>query len=318
MNNSVYEAVLANYDRSPWVQIYAHAQSSRDFPEREEFVFLMREAEHCFRNGTPRASMVTAGEALQKVVLNIVRHHVIKVGSARIGGKLWGGRDIYSDKFFNKTTFHTLLEFLKEHNLVQADTLAEMFVVKDLRNAAAHGNWPVIDVWDPEVPDERFIDFLEDRYQLPEGYQVFLHGTRFQFGCAEYGCGPITELHWLDRLAAVQFFVVNHVLKRLLATGIATPTARVDPILKYQVWYKTDETPGSSWEGPVQAASVDEGVSMILERGPRCSEAVVTDAGDMPMARAENGVLVFRLYDNGEALIDGRVIDLRKPENEQT
>ena len=96
-----------------------------------------------------------------------------------------------------------------------------MFVIKELRNRAAHGDLPFLDDWDPDdprPPEQLKKILLDDAFEFPEGYRFIPSkqgAKRFTFDLREYKCGSFKLLSWEARFAAIQYLLVLKLITKL-------------------------------------------------------------------------------------------------------
>jgi hypothetical protein len=97
-----------------------------------------------------------------------------------------------------------------------------MFVIKELRNRAIHGQLPVIDYYDPDDPrpKEDFIKLLNGDIKIPEGYRFMPNKDRKEwitFACRDHGVGTLTGLSFQDRYAAIQYVFAIETIAGMLS-----------------------------------------------------------------------------------------------------
>src|SRR5205814_8908757 len=71
--------------------------------------------------------------------------------------------------------FCDALKALRRTNVYSRETIDKAYVVKDLRNFAAHGELPDLVEWYPDEPqnDEEFKKIFDQSYKFPEAYQFW-------------------------------------------------------------------------------------------------------------------------------------------------
>jgi hypothetical protein len=206
----------------PWdgdsvVQFYLDAHPT--FPYRERFAQLFIEAYHAFLAGCPRASMVISGEALlraiyERIIQWISTGNKLTVSRSRRPLSLEAGTP--TDVLFglaDELSFCQAIDALKETKAFSEDDIHLMLVVKDLRNAAAHRELPILDEWDPKDPrpSEELTEMLWNDSQPSEGYRFIPSRQRsdwFAFDPRKYKCGSLRPLSVEDRFAAIQYLLV--------------------------------------------------------------------------------------------------------------
>lgn len=63
----------------------------------------------------------------------------------------------------------------KDYNSFASDHITRLYIVKSIRNAAVHGDLPVLDQWDPDNPrpkEQRRSMLFGEAFEFPEGYRV--------------------------------------------------------------------------------------------------------------------------------------------------
>jgi hypothetical protein len=214
------------WDGEPVVQFYLKTHPA--FPYREQFRQLFREAYHTYLAACPRASIIVAGEALLRAIYDCTIQLLASGANVTIRR---GRRQALPldnatpiDVLYHLTdelTFFDAIQVLQKSKVYPNDLINLMFVVKDLRNRAAHGDLPVLDDWDPDDPrpSEQFIKMLsDDTFEFPEGYRFIpsTHGAEwFTFDLRKYKCGSFKPLAWEERFAAMQYLLVLEVITKL-------------------------------------------------------------------------------------------------------
>lgn len=224
----------------PWqgdtvVQFYLGAHSS--FPYREQFVSLIHEAYHAFLAGCPRASIIVAGEALLRAIYDkIIRlaqeGHEFEIPRRR-RANLRIGRDASPDILFELTdqvSFCEAVKLLQDSDQFATDLITLLYVVKSLRNDAAHGNLPLLDdQWDPDDPRpaEKLEELLwAETFEFPEGYRFVPSSVPtlppkswFTVDLRKYTCGSLKSLSFEEQFAAIQYLLVLEALTKLSDTS---------------------------------------------------------------------------------------------------
>lgn len=208
------------FDRDLIVDLYVNAHPS--FPHRDEFLQLIEEAHRTFLGGCPRASMITAGEALLRVIyVKLVQIAAQRNGltySDTTGRSISLGADDLQEPD-DELGFCNALEALKQNRRYKQAVTNRLYIIKELRNRAAHGQFPVLDYWDPDDPrsKEEFVKMLHGEVEIPEGYRFKFKGRRswVTFNCREHACGSLKPLPWLDRYAAIQLAFVLETIPTL-------------------------------------------------------------------------------------------------------
>ena len=217
----------------PWdgdsvVEFFLEAHPS--FLYREQFAQLFIEAYHAFLAGCPRASIIVAGEALLRAIYDQIIRHVqngdsIVVGDRRSPRPLT--RETSTEKLFRLTdevNFCQAINALEETKAYPDNVISCMRVIKNLRNAAAHGEMPLLDQWDPDDPrpPEELKKILCTRdFEFPEGYRFLLSKQQkewFTFDLRKYKCKSLKSLDTDERFAAIQYLLVLEVLEKMRAS----------------------------------------------------------------------------------------------------
>jgi hypothetical protein len=214
------------------VQSFLEAHPS--FPYREHFAQLLVEAHRAFLAGCPRASIIVAGEALLRAIYDGIVQH-IRVGNtitiSRGRRQVLLAADSAADLLFglaDDVSFCQAIDALKEAQAYSDDLIHQMFVVKDLRNNAAHGEFPILDEWDPDDP--RPPEQIEELrwnpdFEFPEGYRFIPSKQRsewFTLDLRNYNCNSLKPLAIEDRFAAIQYLLVLTALARMRRTEKGT------------------------------------------------------------------------------------------------
>lgn len=208
----------------PWngevvVDFYIKAHPS--FLYREQLLEMLLEAHRAYLAGCPRASIIMAGEALLRVVYDRLAELTIKQGKteAKVRGKVIAFEDTESlFKMADSLTFCDALKMLKRYSVYPEELIDQMFAVKDLRNSAAHSNLPLLDYWDPDDPrsEADLKKLLRGEMEIPEGYRFLQReGRWFKFDCRRYRCGSLRYLSPADRLAVIQYLLVEDAISKL-------------------------------------------------------------------------------------------------------
>lgn len=215
----------------PWngecvVKFYLESHPS--FPYREEFIKLFIEAYHSYLAGCPHASIIIAGEALlraiyDKIIRLIATDHNITILKNK-GHSISIGNETPLDvlnQLADKFSFYEAIRTLEKLNIYSPATINHMFVVKELRNRAAHNNFPLLDDWDPDEPrsPEQIRKILiEPNFEFPEGYRFLPRKDSsdwFTIDLRKYKCGSLKSLWWEDRFAAIQYLLVLEVISEM-------------------------------------------------------------------------------------------------------
>lgn len=208
------------WNGEPVVDFYVKAHPS--FPFREQFVQLLFEAYHAYLARCPRASIIVAGEALLRAVYDRIvelstQGKITLPKGKRTPLNLEGVAQLY--KLADVLSYCQALEVLKKSGVYPQDLVDQLFVIKDLRNCAAHGDLPLLDYWDPDDPRPEgiFAQLLRGEIEIPEGYRFWLKNRRnwFAFDCREHKCGSLRHLSPEDRLAAIQYLLVVNAISKL-------------------------------------------------------------------------------------------------------
>ena len=214
------------WNGEPVVQFYLKAHAA--FPYRGQFLQLFREAYLTFVAACPRASIIVAGEALRRVIYDCIIQRlaggtpVVRLSSDREPLRLNSATSAEGlSHLAEALTFHEAIQVLQKSNVYSPELIKLMFIVKELQHRAAHDDFPVLDLWEPDEPssDEEFMHMLSDNtFAFPEGYR-FIPSKQgrewFTFDLRKYKCGSLKPLAWEERLAAIQYLLVLEVIDKL-------------------------------------------------------------------------------------------------------
>lgn len=196
---------------------------------RDEFVLLILESRHSFIAGCPRASMIVAGEACQRVLFEILsplakKGHENSVNRGRLSPFVLSP-NMNEDQLYalhDELSFDQVLRLVEGMNVLPEALLSQMHVIKSLRNRAAHGCLPVVFEWDPDEPRLGTDWIFDESVEFPEGYQFVAnkrHDEMFTFDPREYGCRSLKSLTAEERLAAIQYTLIMDTMKKLTLIG---------------------------------------------------------------------------------------------------
>ncbi|MEP0873297.1 hypothetical protein NDA01_26405 [Trichocoleus desertorum AS-A10] len=202
------------------------------FPYREQFAKLFSEAYRAYLAGCPRASIITAGEALLRAIYDEIISLVacgynITIPKSK-GRSVSIKADAPRDTLFqlaDECSFNEAIKALQHLNIYSQELINRIFVVKELRNKATHGEFPVLDIWDPDEPrprDEFLKIFLNPEFEFPEGYRFRSRSNSsdwFTFDPRKYKCGSLKPLDWESRFAAIQYLLVLEVITEMRDTS---------------------------------------------------------------------------------------------------
>jgi hypothetical protein len=195
---------------------------------RDDFVKLFLEAHWAYLGGCPRASIFVAGESLLRAVFARIESEVFQrktplTVKARSGRTKTVGTDFDVAELPEYLTFCEALDLVKQNQILSDPALDVAYTVKDLRNHAAHGQFPLLDYWDPDEP--RPIDspeyaqvMWEKSFIFPEGYRFVpskKRGTWFTFDCRRHYCGSFKDLGIEEQYAAIQYCLVVDALLQM-------------------------------------------------------------------------------------------------------
>lgn len=198
----------------------------------EDFLKLFLEGYQAYLAGCPRASIIVAGESLLRVVFARIESEILQRKTpltVQTRGKAKTvGTDFEVAELPEYLTFCEALDLLKQNRLLPAPTLDVAYTVKDLRNHAAHGQFPLLDQWDPDEPrphgsPERHRMRRDKSFTFPEGYRFIpskKRGAWFTFDCRRHYCGSFKELGVEMRYAAIQYCLVIDTLLQMFKETI--------------------------------------------------------------------------------------------------
>lgn len=219
---SASELIVENLVPEVWFSAY-----------RDDFLKLFLEAYRAYLSDSPRASIIVAGESLLRVLFARIESEIVQRAmplSLQVKGRRakTAAMDFEVTDLAEYLTFCEAIDLLKQNNLLPAPVLDIAYTVKDLRNRAAHGQFPLLDDWDPDDP--RPPDSLEYKRLLRgesitslEGYRFISsrrRGTWFTFDCRMHYCGSIKQLGIEGRYAAIQYCLVTEVLLQVFNSTI--------------------------------------------------------------------------------------------------
>jgi hypothetical protein len=202
---------------------------------RDDFVKLFLEAYQAYLAGCPRASIIVAGESLLRAIFARIESEVVQrraplTVQARGGRAKTVGTDFEVAELPEYLTFCEALDLLRQNRLLPDRVLELAYTVKDLRNHAAHGQFPLLDQWDPDSPrplPERMLliesAVKNEAFVFPEGYRFVpskRRGTWFTFDCRRHRCGSFKELGIEEQYAAIQYCLVVDALLRMFKETI--------------------------------------------------------------------------------------------------
>ncbi len=200
--------------------------SAKALPYGEGFAFLMREAYHSYLAACPRASVITSGEALLRAIYDKIAKRLIQQGELSLRHTRNKNITLNSQNkehiYFlsDYLTFDQAIRISNQELLFSDQQIKNMLVVKSLRNDAAHGEFPVLDYWDPDDPrpEDKFLAFMRGEISISEGYRFIpSRGDKawFNFACRDYNCGSMSQLSVEDRFAAIQLSLVFKLVSEL-------------------------------------------------------------------------------------------------------
>lgn len=194
-----------DHDRKQIIQTYLKIQ---DKMVGEEFVELVHEAFHCFINGCPRASILMSGETLLRTILYKIDSFKSQINVS-----------MEEEKALMSKHFSTAIYVLRKNNVYPSDIIEKMKIIKELRNIAVHGSFPVLVDWDPDDGkrnrDER-MQLYKNLIEIPEGYKfnLKLQGKKVPvtFDLRKYKCNSLKGICFSDKYAVIQFLLLVHVI----------------------------------------------------------------------------------------------------------
>ncbi|PSB21211.1 hypothetical protein C7B65_04580 [Phormidesmis priestleyi ULC007] len=215
----------------PWAGdsvVAFYLETHPSFPYKEQFAKLFVEAYHAYLSGCSRASIIVAGEALLRAIYDqiiclVAKGYSVEIFKAR-------GRSIHLEEgtsvatlhqLTDECSFHAAIKALGQLNIYSQDLINKMRVVKDLRNRATHGDFPLFDEWDPDDPRprEQLRQILSDQdFEFPEGYRFLLDrdgADWFTIDLREYKCRSLKSLGTADRFAVIQYLLVLEIISKL-------------------------------------------------------------------------------------------------------
>lgn len=200
---------------------------------RDDVLKLFLEARRAYLGGCPRASIIVAGESLLRAVFARIESEVMQQGSplsvqGRGGRTKTVGTDFEVAELPEHLTFSEALDLVKQNRILPDPVLDIAYTVKDLRNHAAHGQFPLLDDWDPDEP--RPLDSPEHNrmlwdksFSFPEGYRFVpskRRGAWFTFDCRRHHCASLKQLGVEEQYAAIQYCLVTDALLRMFSETI--------------------------------------------------------------------------------------------------
>lgn len=210
----------------PWhgeavVNFYLAAKEP--FPYGEKFAELIYEAYQAFIAGCPRASIIISGEALLQAIFYKVAKELISLGTIsnrKKGIKLSKDNLNHVRNLSDYLTFDQALAILKQEGLYSAALIERMYIIKSLRNDAAHGEFPLLDYWDPDDPRDKdqLLALLQGQIEIPEGYRFIpSRGDKvwFTLACRDYNCGSLKALSIESRFAAIQLVLTFDTISKM-------------------------------------------------------------------------------------------------------
>ncbi|MCW2279236.1 hypothetical protein [Heliophilum fasciatum] len=209
INNTAYEIRRNAFkvDATHIIQAYLKTEGSLF---RDQFIELIQEAYLSYVVGCSRASIITSGEALLRLLL----HKIDDIFSyIRISDK----EAIEIKKYH----YATVINVLSLNKVYPSYIIQQMRNVKDLRNIAAHGEYPVLIPWDPD--DGRDVDeiikLFKGEIKIPEAYVFHLNNVnngkkpkrKVGFDTRKYSCS-FKNMRYQDRYAAIQYLFVIEIM----------------------------------------------------------------------------------------------------------
>ena len=222
-NDQVRKAAL------PWngqAAIDVYLQTHKDFAYGDKFLQLLAESYHSYVAGCARASIILSGEALLRLLYDRM------IWSLKYKGPLTFAKGkqkkvIISEKtqtlfkLEEDYTYNEVIEILEQNKIFAVDLTSQMRVIKDLRNRAAHSDFPVLNDWDPDEPrgTEKIKEIWSDpSFQFPEAYQFIANrkGRKsIKIDLRKHNCGSFRELSYELRFAAIQYLLLIDLMKKI-------------------------------------------------------------------------------------------------------
>lgn len=193
-----------NYDGAQIVQTYLKIE---DGMVKEEFVKLVIEAYHCFINGCPRASILMSGETLLRVILYQINTLKSQIKISR-----------YESNQLTSKHFATAIGVLKKNKVYPTEVIKMMEIIKELRNIAVHGEFPVLFDWDPDDgrSEVELMNLYNGLTEIPEGYKFDLKlgkkKINVTFDLRKYNCNSLKKIDILDKYAVIQFSLFINII----------------------------------------------------------------------------------------------------------
>ncbi len=192
----------------------------------EECLVFLREARQALLADCYRASMIVAGEALLRAVYGVIWQG-LEVGKSlsyqsrgnvkNLSATTWPDPRESWGYLNKKVPFDDALSVLGENRLCHPDTVRKIRIVQWLRNQATHGQFPLLDEWDPYDPrdENEFRKLLRGQSEHSEGYR-FKHPDKeigwIRFECRQHAVGSLKPLSPDGRFAAITFRYVVEAL----------------------------------------------------------------------------------------------------------
>lgn len=215
------------WDASALIAFYEHSHPV--FRYREEVLKFALEAHKLFVSGFPVPSIIMSGEALLRAIYD--RIVVLVTQQDQVINKNINGRPLViraSDigenpwEWDDRLTFNGAIWVLKRSRVYSESLIDRMFVIKELRNRAIHGQLPQLELFDPDEPrsKEDFIKLLKGDFEISEGYRFRPPKNRRKwvtFACRDHGVGTLSEISSEDRYAAIQYVFAIETIAGMLS-----------------------------------------------------------------------------------------------------
>lgn len=174
--------------------------------------------------------MIMSGEGLLRAIYDriivLVSRRRRKVRYGNINGRPLElrARDIGEapQDWNDRLNFNEAIWVLRKSRVYGKSVTDRMWVIKELRNRATHGQLPLLDYYDPDDPrpQHELKKLITGEIEIPEGYSFRPFKQRRQmvtFACRDHGTGTLKGLSTEDKFAAIQFILSVETIKEMLS-----------------------------------------------------------------------------------------------------
>jgi len=215
-DKAIREAALPWYGKTV-VGAYLKSRGAR---YGEDFVELILEGYQTYVDGSARASMIVAGEALLRVLYARIAE-ILQEGPLTVphGKRIITIRPSSVYDLPDELTFAQAERALNSY--IDSRVYEQVTAVRFLRNRAAHGDLPLLDEWDPDDlrSETDFFSLLSGKISIAEGYRFYRANTWITLAIRDHPCNTLHELSMGEKLAVIQQLLVISVIQQLFPSG---------------------------------------------------------------------------------------------------